>query len=223
MNLKSIVKGFLVVFLLFGITSSYAQFNGKHTYIAKLKEETGPVDIKVGDYTLFSINLGDEFLYDAFGKQAWMPNGNFGKIDEDMIERIPNSDYFKFDYSIDYFKFYPEYEVVKALKSKGIDYQEMVNGAITGNEDQLQQLFLLINVLEGTVGELHKTLMWKVFNRWEDEAFHDFLDKQVEDTQKSISQFLWRPEVLWPIESPHHYFDQYYPTTFEIVRKYKDL
>ncbi|MEZ5007331.1 MAG: hypothetical protein R2753_04155 [Chitinophagales bacterium] len=223
MSIKSAWKGILFFCFLFGFTNGFAQFNGKHTYIAKLKEEVGVVDIKVGDYVLFSIRPDDEFIYDTFGKQAWMPNGKFGKIDEEMVERIPNSKYFKFDHSLDFFKLHEDNELVKAAKAKGINYQEMLNSSIAGNTDQLQQMFLLMNLLNGTAGELHKAMMFRVFSRYDDKNFATFLDEQQEDLKKMICKFLVKPSTLWPIEDEYAYYKLFYPKTYTIIMKYKDL
>ncbi len=222
MRLKSTLKSIFFLCFLFGFTSAFGQFNGKHTYIAKLKEEVGIVDIKVNEYVLFSIQPDEEFIYDSFGKTAWMQNGKFGKLSEEMIERIPNSNYFKFDHSLDFFKVYEKSELLSACKAKGIDYQTMLNNSITGDLDQLEQMFLLMNVLKGTAGELHKAMMWKVFNKFEDETFANFMEEQPEDTQISISKFLVRPATLWPIEDEASYFNEYYPETYSIVKQYKE-
>lgn len=222
MKLKSLAKGLFFICFLFALNAANAQFNGRHTYIAKLKEEVGIVDIKKGEYILFSISPEDEFLYDTFGKIAWMPNGKFGKISEEMIERIPNKDYFKFQHSLDLFKVHEESQLFKVCKQKNINYQEMLNSAITGDLDQLQQMFLLLNVLDGTAGELHKAMMWRVFNRFEDKTFAKFLEGQEEDTQISISRFLTKSSTLWPIEDEYAYFTKHYPVTYKTITKYKE-
>ncbi|MEZ5002993.1 MAG: hypothetical protein R2730_08140 [Chitinophagales bacterium] len=223
MKIQSLLKNTFLLCFLLNFFNGFAQFNGKYTYIGELNEDIAVLDIKSGDYVLFSIHPGDKFIYDKFGKQVWMPDGKFGKVDEKMIDRIPNSKYFKFNYSSDFFTLHEDNELVRAVKAKGYNYQEMLNSSITGNTDQLKQMFLLMNKLEGTAFELHKSMLWRVFNQYEDKDFATFLEEQPDDLKKMISTFLVKPSTLWPIEDEKEYYHLFYPQTYSIIMKYKDL
>ena len=216
-------KSLVILCLVFSFSSAIAQFNGKHTYLAKLKEDVGIVDVKVGEIVLFSINPDEEFLYDTFGKQAWLPNGKFGKISEDMIERIPDGDYFRFNHSPDFFKLHDEDQLVLAFKAKNLDYRDMLTSSLKGDFNDMERMFLYIHSLQGGVGEMHKTMVFKVFCKWSDENFAKFLEQQKDDIKKIISNFLVQPATVWPIEDTNTYYNEFYPESFKIITEFKDL
>ncbi len=216
-------KGLVVLCLLFSINTAIAQFNGNYTFLAKLKDDIGTVDVKIGDQILFSIHPEQEFIYDTFGKQAWLPNGKFGKVDESMIERIPDGDYFRFDHSPDFFKLHDEDILVTTFKEKNLDYREMLTSSLKGNFDDFERMFLYIHSLTGTAGEMHKTMVFKVFSKWSDENFAKFLTQQKDDIKKIISNYLVEPATTWPIEDYRTYYNEFYPESFEIIKEFKDL
>jgi hypothetical protein len=221
--MKKAIQFAVLIFLFAGFLNASAQFNGHHTYMAQLKAEYAPVDVMVGEYVLFTIHPEEVFIYDTFGKQAWLANGNFGRIEEERVEKLDKQHYFKFNHSPEFFKLEEGHEILLACDPKGIDYPQLVTNAIGGSTADLEQLFLLMNVLTGTAGELHKSMMWKVFNRWDDKSFSEFFNSLQEDIQKEIGKFLYKSSTIWPIEDHTSYFNEYYPKTLQLIMKYKDL
>ncbi|MEZ5021920.1 MAG: hypothetical protein R2728_01425 [Chitinophagales bacterium] len=80
MSIKSAWKGILFFCFLFGFTNGFAQFNGKHTYIAKLKEEVGVVDIKVEIMFCFPFVQMMSLFMILLANRHGCPTENLGRL-----------------------------------------------------------------------------------------------------------------------------------------------
>jgi hypothetical protein len=180
------------------------------------------VDITLNGKVIAVLKPNDDFIYDFESHKVYLKNKFGGGISNNLVERT-DKPFLKFTFSETDFKIDEENELLDlCMKHKINNIQSIIDSIVHNkSESKLIKYWDLHDIMDGAAAEMYYNVLFNLINSWSDIQLYSFLKHQNETFLRTFCNTLTLEYVTWPITKIDEYYNNYYPKSWNIIKKYK--